>query len=82
MVGFTQRGTNKMKNFRVTFTNAGSAANPSEYVRKDFEGEQRIYTPLDFRGDTKINLGNIANKAYTDKKLDLTKLSLAYFGRL
>ena len=75
-----------MKNFRVTFTNAGKLpdikANPSEYVRKDFEYEQRIYTPLDFSGDTKINLGNIANKAYTDKKLDLAKLSLAYFGRL
>lgn len=68
---------------RFTFELPSSiAANPSEYVRKYFEGEQLIYTPLDFRGDTKINLGNIANKAYTDKKLDLAKLSLAYFGRL
>lgn len=76
-------GTAMITDFdRFTFELPSIIANPSEYVRKDFEGEQRIYTPLDFKGDTKINLGNIANKSYADKKLDLAKLSLVDFGRL
>lgn len=72
------------KNFRVTSTNEipSIMANNAEYVRRDFEREQQIYTQVDFKGDIKVNLGNIANKAFADKKLDLAKLSLVDFGRL
>ena len=61
-------------------------ATPTDYIplssRKGKKWVCPVYTTLDFKGDIKTNLGNIANKAYTDKKLDLAKLSLADFGRL
>lgn len=61
-------------------------ATPTDYIplssRKNKKWVCPVYTPLDFKGNINANLGNIANKAYTDKKLDLAKLSLVDFGRL
>ncbi len=81
-----QTGLTEQSNRGNTGFTTSLLATPTDYIplssRKGKKWVCPVYTPLDFKGDTKANLGNIANKAYTDKKLDLAKLSLAYFGGL
>lgn len=59
-------------------------ANPLEYIpMKPITNKPlSVFTPLDFQGNLKVYKGNIANKEYADRKLNLNKISLTSYGRL
>lgn len=81
-----QTGLTENSNRGDTKFTASLLATTTDYIplssRKNREWVCPVYTSLDFKGNINTNLGNIANKAYVDKSLDLAKLSLVDFGRL
>lgn len=83
-LGACHTGITEANNRDETGFIASIRANPLEYIpMKPITNEPlSVFTPLDFKEDLKVYRGNITNKEYVDRKLNLDKLSLTNFGRL